>query len=61
MDLILKNLTGAECYAYTDGVILFSKTAEEHAARLENVLQMSDQANLQLHPGKCAFAQPQVQ
>ena len=28
---------------------------------MENVLQRFDKANLQLHPGKCVFAQPQVQ
>jgi hypothetical protein len=28
--------------------------------RLENVFQRFEKANLQLHPGKCVFAQPQV-
>jgi len=46
---------------FIDDVIVFSSSAEEHARRLESVLQRFDQANLQLHPGKCAFAQPQVQ
>ena len=61
MDTVLKNLTGTECFVFIDDVIIFSNTAEEHARRLESVLQRFDQANLQLHPGKCAFAQPQVQ
>jgi len=34
--------------------------AEEHALRLENVLRRFDEANLQLHPKKCVFAQPEV-
>jgi hypothetical protein len=42
-------------------VIVFSKSAEEHAQRLGNVLQRFDEANLQLHPGKCVFAQPKLQ
>ena len=29
--------------------------------RLENVLLRFDEANLQLHPGKCVFAEPHVQ
>ena len=37
---------------------MFSKTAEEHAQRLEYVLQKLEEANLQLHPGKCEFARP---
>jgi hypothetical protein len=44
-----------------DDLVLYSNTAEEHARRLEHILQRFDQAKLQLHPGKCAFAQPEVQ
>jgi len=60
MDTILKNLVGTECYIYLDDCVIFSNTAEEHARKLERVLQRFDQANLQLHPGKCAIAQPKV-
>jgi hypothetical protein len=41
-------------------VILFSSTAEQHAQKLERVLERFEKANLQLHLGKCAIAQPQV-
>jgi hypothetical protein len=61
MDIVLRDLSGTECYTYIDDVIVFSKSAEEHALRLENVLRRFDEANLRLHPGKCVFAQPQVQ
>ena len=61
MDTVLKNLVGTECFVYIDDIVIFSSTAEEHALRLENVLRRFDQANLQLHPGKCVFAQPRVQ
>ena len=60
MDVVLKDLVGPECWVFIDDLIVFSKTAEEHAQRLENVLQRLDQANLQLHPGKCEFARPRV-
>ena len=60
MDMVLKNLVGTECYIYLDNCVIFSNTAEEHARRLEHVLQRFDQSNLQLHPGKCAIAQPKV-
>ena len=33
---------------------------QEYAQRLENELQSSDKTNLQLLPGKCVFAKPQV-
>ena len=44
-----------------EAVIVFSKSAEEHALRLENVLRRFDEANLQLRPGKCVFAHLKVQ
>ena len=60
MGAVLKTLVGTECWVFIDDVIIFSSTAEEHALRLENVLRRFEEANLQLHPGKCVFAQPQV-
>jgi hypothetical protein len=58
MDVVLRNLVGVQCYVFIDDII-FSKSAE-HAARLENVLERFNKANLQLHLGKCAMVQPQV-
>ena len=55
----MKYLVRKECYIYVYDII-FSKTAEEHARRLANVLERFSKATLQLHPGKCVFAQPQV-
>jgi len=59
-DIVLKDLVGTECWVFIDDVIIFSRSVQEHAQRLENVLQRFDRANLQLHPGKSVFAQPQV-
>ena len=61
MDVVLRDLTGTECWVFIDDLILFSDTIEEHACRLEHVLQRLDRANLQLQPAKCVFAQAQVQ
>jgi len=60
MDTVLRNSAGTECCVFLDYVIVYSRSAEEHAARLEHVLARFDEANLQLHPGKCALAQSQV-
>jgi hypothetical protein len=60
MDVVLWNLVGTDCLVYIDHIMVTSKSAEEHAARLEKVLGRFDQASLQLHPGKCAIAQPEV-
>jgi hypothetical protein len=61
MDMVLRNLTGAECWVFLDDLIIFADTIEEHAQRLEHVLQRFEKANLKLQPAKCTFAQPQVQ
>ena len=60
MDIVLGNLVGTECWVHIDDVITFSKSAEEHALRLEILLRQFEEANLQLHPIKCVFAQPEV-
>ena len=61
MNIVLNNLVGTECWVFIDDLIVFSKSAEEPSVRLENVLRRFDEANLQLHPGKCVFIQPKVQ
>jgi hypothetical protein len=50
---------GVQCYVFI-GDIIFSNSADEHAAMSENVLVTFHKANLQLYPGKCAIAQTQV-
>jgi hypothetical protein len=61
MDLVLRDLVGNECYVFIDDVIVFGNTIDEHASRLSHVLERFDRANLQLQPGKCVFALPQVE
>ena len=59
MEVVLKKLMGTECWVFLDDV--FSTSAQVHAHRLKNVLRRLDEANLQLHPGKCVISQPRVQ
>jgi hypothetical protein len=61
MDVVLKHLKRTDCWVFIDDVILFSDTIEEHAKRLQHVLERFEKASLQLQPGKCVFAQPEVQ
>jgi hypothetical protein len=58
MDEVLRGSIGTECWIFID--VIFSKSAQEYALRLENVFQRFEKANIQLYPGKCVFAQPQV-
>ena len=61
MDLVLRDLVGNEAYVFIDDVIVYGNTIEEHARRLGHVLERFERANLKLQPGKCVFAQPQVE
>jgi len=61
MDTVLRSLIGSECHVFVEDIIFFSSSAEEHTKRLENILRRFEEANLQLNPGKCKFAQPRVQ
>jgi len=45
MDVVLRNLVGAECWIFLDDLI-FSRSAEEHVLILENILQRLDEANV---------------
>jgi len=60
MDVVLKDLVGTYCCIYLDDLTLFSKTAEEHAEKIERMLERFEKANLQLQTGKCVIAQHQV-
>jgi hypothetical protein len=48
MDVVLMNLTGELCFVFIDNVLLFADTIEEHAHRLDEVLQRFEKANMLL-------------
>jgi ABC-type molybdate transport system ATPase subunit len=60
-NVVLRDLTGTECFTFIDDILIFSNDIQEHGRRLEHVLQRFNRANLQLQPGKWVFAQPKVE
>jgi len=56
MDVVLRDLNGTECFTFIDDILIIANDIQEHARRLEHVLQRFDRTNLQLQPGKCVFA-----
>ena len=60
MDLVLKNLTGTECWVFIDDFIVYSDTAEARAKRLSDVFEWFRRINLQLQPEKCVFVKDKV-
>jgi hypothetical protein len=61
MDVVLRDLTGTECFTFIYDILIFSNDIKEHGRSLEHVLQRFDRANLQLQAAKCVFAQPKVE
>ena len=55
MESCLSDLHLNWCIIYLDDVIVFSKTPEEHIARLEAVFRKISDAGLKLKPSKCEF------
>ena len=60
MELILPGLHWSTCVLCVDDIICFSKTVDEHVARLDEILSRIRDAGLKLSPGKCKFFQHQV-
>jgi len=61
MDVVLRDLTGTECWIFLVELLVFADTIEEQASPLQHVLQRFEKANLELQPEKCVFAQLQIQ
>ena len=61
MEHVLVGLTSNITVFYLDDCIIFSKTAEEHIKRLQQVSQRFREANLKINPTKCALVQTKVQ
>ena len=53
MERVLQGLQWQICLVYIDDVIIYSRSVEEHVARLELVLQKLAEAGLKLKPKKC--------
>ena len=51
----LGDILGSTVLAYMDDVLVFTKTAEEHIQRLDDVLKKLSEANLKLKISKCQF------
>lgn len=61
MERCMGDLNRREVLVFTDDLIVFSKTLEEHEARLLQVLKCLTEYGLKLSPTKCKFFQTSVQ
>ena len=60
MELVLAGLHWTTCLLYIYDIICFSKTTDEHIARLDEILGRIRQADLKLSPNKCNLFQRSV-
>lgn len=61
MDTVLIGIKDEAALVYHDDIIIFSNSLEQHAERLDKVLQRLDDANLYIHLPKCTFAVKEVE
>ena len=61
MELVCRGLQWSCCLIYLDDILVFGKTPEEHAERLQVVLGRVHRAGLKLKPEKCELFQEKVQ
>ena len=55
---------GEQCrfvYVYLDDILIVSSSMQDHLGHVEQVLRRLDEAGLRLKPGKCAFAQKEIE
>ncbi|KRX53637.1 Retrovirus-related Pol polyprotein from transposon 17.6 [Trichinella sp. T9] len=60
METSLRGLVGSKCLVYLDDVIVFGRTAEEHTARLQEVLDRLRKVGLKVKPEKCQLMKRKV-
>ena len=60
MERVLTGLQWQTCLVYLDDIIIYSKGADEHRRRLEEVLGRLDAAGLKLKPSKCQLMRKSV-
>ena len=48
-------------YVYLDDMLIVSSNMQEHLSHVEKVLKHVNESGLRLKPGKCAFAQNEIE
>ena len=60
MEFVLAGLIGTSCLVYLDDIVIFSRTFEEHLARLREVLCRLRDAGLKVKPSKCFLFREEI-
>ena len=60
MDVVMSGLNMNVCLVYSDDIICYSTTIEEHLERLATILQRLRSSGLKLKPEKCSLFQKSV-
>ena len=55
MELVLRGLHWSTCLVYSDDIIVYSSTIDEHFTRLREVFGQLQRAGLKIKPSKCSL------
>lgn len=61
MNSVLSGLIGRICFCYIDDIVIFSRTMEEHAYHLSQVLERLAEAKLKAKASKCRIGREEVE
>ena len=61
MNSVLSGLIGRICFCYIDDIVIFSRSVEEHAYHLNQVLERLEMAKLKAKASKCHIGKESVQ
>ncbi|XP_011859426.1 PREDICTED: uncharacterized protein LOC105556922 [Vollenhovia emeryi] len=60
MDNVLTGLQGNELFVYMDDIVIYARSLQEHAVKLNKLMTRLRNANLKLQPDKCEFLRKEV-
>ena len=61
MDNAFSGLICNTCFAYSDDIVIFGDTIQQHNQNMEDVLQRIKQLGLRLEPSKCEYLKPELE
>ena len=60
MEIVLSRLQRTELFVYSDDIVLYDITLQEHKEKFDELMKRFGKSYLHLQPDKCEFLEPQI-
>ena len=61
MDTAFRGITGKICFVYSDDIVVFGSTINEHNENMITLFERLRQTGLKLQPDKCEYLRPELE